>query len=124
YNNQTAAFDAPPVAHPFSWGHGGWGAWELAARYSDSDLNFDPGSLGTLQTGSSIRGGEEKNFTAGVNWYWNSVARVMLDYQNVRIERLSPANTTAAASAIWFTPVGANIGQSFNVWSVRTQFAF
>jgi phosphate-selective porin OprO/OprP len=124
YNNQTAAFDAPPVAHPFSWGHGGWGAWELAARYSDSDLNFDPGSLGTLQTGSSIRGGEEKNFTAGVNWYWNSVARVMLDYQNVRIERQSPANTTAAASAIWFTPVGANIGQSFNVWSVRTQFAF
>lgn len=124
YNNQTAAFDAPPVVHPFSWGRGGLGAWELAVRYSDSDLNYQPGSLGTLQTGSSIRGGEEKNFTAGVNWYWNSVARVMLDYQNVRIERLSPANTTAAASTIWFTPIGANIGQSFNVWSVRTQFAF
>ena len=124
YNTQTAAFDAPPVAHPFSWGRGGWGAWELAVRYSDTDLNFDPGAPGTLQAGSSIRGGEEKNFTAGVNWYWNSVARVMLDYQHVRIERLSPANTTAAASTIWFTPIGADIGQSFNVWSVRTQFAF
>jgi phosphate-selective porin OprO/OprP len=124
YNTQTAAFDAPAVAHPFSWGHGGWGAWELAARYSNSNLNYDPGSLGTLQSGSSIRGGEEKIFTAGVNWYWNSVARVMLDYQNVRIERLSPANSTTAASTIWFTPAGANIGQSFNVWSVRTQFAF
>ncbi|HEV7384528.1 MAG TPA: porin, partial [Phenylobacterium sp.] len=124
YNNQTAAFDAPPVAHPFRWNQGGWGAWELGLRYSDSNLNYQPGSPGTFQTGSSIRGGEEKNFTAGVNWYWNSVARVMLDYQNVRIERLSPATTTASASTIWFTPVGASIGQSFNVWSVRTQFAF
>lgn len=124
YNNQTAAFDGPPVAHPFSWGNGGWGAWELAVRYSDSDLNYQPGSPGTLQTGSSIRGGEEKNLTAGVNWYWNSVARVMLDYQHVRIERLSPATSVVAAGAIWFAPVGADIGQSFNVWSVRTQFAF
>ncbi|HEX4710255.1 porin [Phenylobacterium sp.] len=124
YNIQTAAFDAPPVARPFNWGHGGWGAWEAGLRYSDSDLNFDPGSPGTFQTGSSIRGGEEKNITAGVNWYWNSLARVMFDFQNVRIERLSPATSSTAASTIWFTPPGAQIGQTFNVWSVRTQFAF
>jgi phosphate-selective porin OprO/OprP len=124
YNNQTAAFDAPPVAHPFRWGGGGWGAWELGLRYSDANLNYNPGSPGTFQTGNSIRGGEEKNITAGVNWYWNSVARVMFDYQNVHIERLSPATTTATASTIWFTPPGANIGQTYNVWSIRTQFAF
>jgi phosphate-selective porin OprO/OprP len=124
YNTATAAFDAPVVAHPFSFGHGGWGAWELGVRYSDSDLNFDAGAPGTLQTGASIRGGEEKNVTAGLNWYWNSLARVMFDYQRVRIERLSPASSTTAANTIWFTPAGAQIGQSFNVWSVRTQFAF
>ncbi|THD79433.1 MAG: porin [Phenylobacterium sp.] len=124
YNVQTAAFDAPPVTHPFSFGHGGWGAWELGVRYSDSDLNYQPGAAGTLETGASIRGGEEKNLTAGINWYWNSLARVMLDYQRVRISRLSPASSATAASTIWFTPIGAEIGQSFNVWSVRTQFAF
>lgn len=47
YNTQTAAFDAPPVAHPFSWSGGGLGAVELVARYSDTDLNFDAGALGT-----------------------------------------------------------------------------
>jgi phosphate-selective porin OprO/OprP len=124
YNTASAAFDAPAVAHPFSFGHGAWGAWELGLRYSDSDLNFEAGAPGALQTGAAIRGGEEKNLTAGLNWYWNSLARVMLDYQRVRIDRLSPASSTSAAGSIWLTPAGAQIGQQFNVWSVRTQFAF
>jgi phosphate-selective porin OprO/OprP len=124
YNNQTAAFDAPTVAHPFTFHRGGLGAWELAMRYSDMDLNYRAGSPGALQTGASIRGGEARDFTAGINWYPNSVARVMVDYQNVHIERLSPANSALAASTIWFTPIGASIGQDYNVWSVRTQFAF
>ena len=44
YNASTAAFDGPAVAHPFSLSDGGWGAWELAARYSDADLNFNAGA--------------------------------------------------------------------------------
>ncbi len=124
YNTQTAAFDAPPVATPFAWGKGGWGAFELAARYSDTNLNYHEGRAGTLQTGDSIRGGEEQNITVGLNWYWNTLARVMFDYQHVKVDRLSPATTAAAASTLWLTPAGAQIGQTFNVWSVRTQFAF
>jgi phosphate-selective porin OprO/OprP len=112
------------VRNPFSYRHGGWGAWELAARYSDMQLDFDRGAPGTLQAGASIRGGEEKNLTAGINWYWNPLARLMLEYQHVQIDRLSPASSANAASAIWLTPAGAQIGQDFNVWSVRSQFAF
>jgi phosphate-selective porin OprO/OprP len=122
YNNQSAAFDAPPVAHPF--GAGGWGAWELAARYSNADLNFREGAPGTVQASNSIRGGEAENLTVGLNWYWNSFARLMFDYQHVKIDRLSPATSATAASTIWFTPIGAQIGQNYNVWSVRSQFAF
>lgn len=124
YNSQTAAFDAPPVARPFDLKGGGLGAWELAVRYSDGNLNYEPGAARSLQTGASIRGGEEKTFDAGVNWYWNSFTRVMLHYQHTEIDRLSPANTAANAATLWLTPAGAQIGQSFNVWSVRTQFAF
>lgn len=124
YNIATAAFDAPAVAHPFNWSRGDWGAVELAVRYSDLDLNYDEGAAGTLQSASGIRGGEEKNFTAGVNWYWNAVARLMLDYQHVQIDRISPANSATAASTVWLAPAGADVGQSYNVWSVRTQLAF
>jgi phosphate-selective porin OprO/OprP len=124
YNTQTAAFDAPTVAHPFSLTNGGWGAWEVAVRYSDMNLNYKPGLAGTYQTGSSIRGGEEQNITAGVNWYLNPVLRLMFDYQHVKIDRLSPAANSSAASTIWFAPKGAQIGQTYDVFAVRSQVAF
>jgi len=124
YNNQTAAFDAPNIAHPFDWRGGQWGAWELAARYSEADLNYKAGAAGAAQSAAGIRGGDEQNLSIGVNWYWNAFARVMVDYAHVRIDRLSPATSATAASTIWLAPLGAQIGQNFNVWSVRTQFAF
>jgi phosphate-selective porin OprO/OprP len=124
YNSSTAAFDGPAVPHPFSLKNGTWGALEVAVRYSDMDLNHNAGAAGTYQTGSSIRGGETKDFTAGLNWYINPVVRFMADYQHIQIDRLSPATNATTASTIWFTPEGAQIGQSYDVFSLRTQMAF
>jgi hypothetical protein len=42
----------------------------------------------------------------------------------VTIDRLSPAASASAASTLWLTPVGAQIGQSYDVFAVRSQFAF
>ncbi|HXQ47145.1 MAG TPA: porin [Caulobacteraceae bacterium] len=129
YNKQTAAFDAPPVAHPFSWGSGGWGAFELAARYSDMDLNFNAGAPGKAPVADAIRGGEEQNWTIGLNWYPNAFTRLMLDYDNVRIDRLSPCGgpnsfTSASCTTVWQTKVGSQIGQSYQAIALRSQFAF
>jgi phosphate-selective porin OprO/OprP len=131
YNTQTAAFDAPAVDHPFSLSGGGLGAFELAARYSDMDLNYEAGAAGRAPGPDAIRGGDEQNWTVGLNWYPNSVVRFMLDYQNVRISRLSPCantgsgvNNTCTGTVLWRTPVGAQIGQGFNAVAVRSQFAF
>jgi phosphate-selective porin OprO/OprP len=131
YNKQTAAFDAPPVAHPFSWGNGGIGAFELVARYSDVDLNYHQGAPGAAPSPTAIRGGEEQNWTLGLNWYPNSFTRFMLDVQDVRIARLSPCTNTGAGAAntctgtaLWQTPVGAQIGQSYTAVALRSQFAF
>ena len=118
YNAQTAAFDAPPVAKPFNLKAGTWGAWELGLRYSEIDLNFHEGARGSAPTGDAIRGGEEQNLTAGVNWYVNPLVRFMLDYEHVKIDRLSPNAT------LFQTPVGAQIGQSYNAIALRSQFAF
>ena len=48
---------------------GGWGAWEVAARYSCLDLNDD-----------DISGGRLNNFSTGVNWYLNQYTRVIWNY--------------------------------------------
>ncbi len=48
---------------------GGWGAWQIAARYSMLDLADD-----------DIQGGIGQSFTAGVNWHWNPWARVQFNY--------------------------------------------
>ena len=136
YNKQTAAFDAPPVARPFSWGNGGIGAWELVARYSDINLNYNQGAPGTAPSATSIRGGEETNATLGLNWYPNSFVRFMLDVSSVRIQRLSPCTNVGAGAAntctgtpsstvfSWETKPGSQIGQSFTDVALRAQFAF
>jgi phosphate-selective porin OprO/OprP len=87
------------------------------------DLNYHAGSAGAVAPTDAIRGGEEQDISAGLNWYPNSVVRFMLDYQHVHIDRLSPA-TAANAGTVWFTPVGAQIGQTYNAVAIRSQFAF
>jgi phosphate-selective porin OprO/OprP len=118
YNAATAAFDAPIPAHPFSLSEGTLGAFEIGVRYAEANLNFHPGAFGAAPPANSIRGGDERNVSVDLNWYPNSVIKFMLDYEHVQISRLSPNG------AIFQTPVGAQIGQTYNAIAVRSQFAF
>ncbi|MGR8929935.1 MAG: OprO/OprP family phosphate-selective porin [Gammaproteobacteria bacterium] len=54
---------------PFSLKNGTWGAWELAGRYSEADLNS-----------GDIHGGQMSLLTIALNWYINDNIRFMADY--------------------------------------------
>jgi len=70
YQTSAASFGRVKPKDNFSLGKGkGWGALELALRYSSLDLDSGP-----------IRGGQEDNFTLGANWYLNPNTRIMLNY--------------------------------------------
>ena len=117
YNAGTAAFDAPPVPHPLGSG-GGLGVVEIALRYSDMNLNYHAGAVGSAPAADAIRGGELQTWTAGINWYLNPYIRLALEGQHIKIDRLSPD------AVIYGTPIGAQIGQSYNAVALRSQFGF
>jgi len=75
---------------------GDYGDWEIAARYSTLDLEEDP-----------ITGGEEKNWTLGLNWYVDEHTRLMTNY------------VTAQAD-----PNRSGESESLKAWMFRFQFAW
>jgi phosphate-selective porin OprO/OprP len=99
YSMAKAAYGGVKPASPFSLG-GSPGAWEVAVRYSDSDLND-----------GSFKGGHEKLYTAGLNWYVNNNVRFMLNYIYGDEEQPNGANT-------------ATVDGKFKAVALRTQIAF
>ncbi|HEX2593302.1 MAG TPA: porin, partial [Rhizomicrobium sp.] len=75
WNGQNAAFTPPKPREAFSLEGGGFGTWELAARYDDVNLNDNAGVAGSPTPTGGLRGGDQKIFTLGLNWYPNSVIR-------------------------------------------------
>lgn len=75
----------------------GWGAWQIAARYSQADF-----------TDEDIFGGDAEALTLGVNWYWNENARVQLNYIAGNIQDSTVGNRGAAP-----------INGEFDIWGAR-----
>ena len=118
----SGGFQGVRPTNAFDLNAGHWGAWEIAGRYSVLDLNDHEGALNTAPLANAVRGGEQTITTIGLNWYPNNAVRFLLDYQWVDIDRLDPENTSTIVTAV--PGVGAQIGQSYQVLSLRSQFAF
>jgi phosphate-selective porin OprO/OprP len=99
YNKSQGVFSRVKPRHDFHPFRGGWGAWELAARYSFLDLND-----------KDIQGGREKNITLGLNGYLNSYLQVMFNYIRIKVDG---RGTTP--------PVGSG---NADIFQTRIQLAF
>jgi phosphate-selective porin OprO/OprP len=117
YIPETGAYSGVIPEHPFSLTSGGWGAFELAARFSDIDLNdhFTQGRASHLTGG--VNGGEQRGIDVGLNWYPNLNVKFMLDYIHTDIDKLFKPTTNGAASS---TPAGAHV----DAVAARSQVAF
>jgi len=128
YNIANGSFQSPRPFTPFASGPGsGWGALELALRYSHTDLNFREGAGGTAATTDSVRGGVQNIWTLGANWYLNANFKLVLDYMRIDVDRLNPAgpgNLTPFGAAPLTPPTGVQIGQDLNVIALRSQYTF
>jgi phosphate-selective porin OprO and OprP len=106
YNAGSASYGGIAPTNPFSLTGGGWGAWEIAGRYSTIDLNDRLGAV------TGVAGGRQTIYTLALNWYINRNVRFLFDYLHGNIaKQVSPTNFGDA-------------GAKFDAFAMRTQVAF
>ena len=86
-NNEVGGFNAPVPSRPFSLNGDSWGAWELAARYTDTNMNWHGSQVASTSQLAGILGGRERIVSLGVNWYLNRNIRVMLDDNIIQLSK-------------------------------------
>jgi len=90
YQNSGGVFSGITPESEFCFGRDGWGALELALRFSKVDLND-----------KYVKGGEEQNITVGLNWYLKPKIRFMVNYIKSRLEdRADPVVDNGRADII------------------------
>ena len=73
----------------------GFGAWEIKARYSNTDLDYMP-----LAAAGAVTGGIQNTWTVGLNWYPNETIRFMLEYDNIQVSHINAPGADISANAI------------------------
>jgi phosphate-selective porin OprO/OprP len=89
---EDASFKGVKPKQDFDLDKGGWGAWELVARYSEINLDDDTfkdaagryaaeGSAASNAFSDLTKSAKSaQTWTVGVNWYLNSNAKIALNY--------------------------------------------
>ncbi len=91
YETSKGVFSQLKPNRNFHFTEQGWGAWELALRFSHIDLND-----------SGINGGKEQNITAGLNWYLTPDTRFMFNCIRARVtDRDTPPSVDNALAHIF-----------------------
>lgn len=87
YSNSSGTFGWIKPNQPFSLDKGGLGAWQVGLRYSKFDASDVTAAAGTTNLAESM--------TAGLTWFVNDNARVMLNYSTTDFN----GNAVGAAGA-------------------------
>jgi phosphate-selective porin OprO and OprP len=114
YKPAAGSYTGVVPEHYLSWSENGWGALEVAARYSVIDLNDGPTNIAcpasTAVTVARVCGGNQQSIALGLNYYPNLNMRFMFDLEHVDVS--VPIGSKTAKSA------------SFDTIAARTQINF
>jgi phosphate-selective porin OprO/OprP len=109
---EKAAYNGVTPLHPFNLHNGGWGAWQIVARYSALDVDGDAfPAFATAGSASSAHA-----WSVGLNWYLNRDIRV-----NTSFSRTTFGTGHATGAGTSLAPITA---QPENVLFTRVQLAF
>lgn len=100
-------FTTPTPLHPVNFKEGGWGAWEIVARYGE--LSIDDAAFPLFAVGGSAR--KINSWGLGLNWYLNKNVKFNFDYEQSFFDA-----GTATPNAV--------TAQDEHVFLGRAQFAF
>jgi phosphate-selective porin OprO and OprP len=144
YNPATGSYAAPRVAEPLNFDRGSWGAFEIAARYSELNLNDNvnnaayvtvanavgsPAGTHTYDFYNTVRGGDQRIATLGLNWFPNNAIRFALNYEYIQNSRLQSGSSPNVLTGLQQATVGVptlpslNGGQNMSAVAVRAQLA-
>jgi phosphate-selective porin OprO/OprP len=87
---------------------GGWGAWQIAARYSHGDFSDE-----------DVLGGVGDSVTFGLNWYWTPNSRMQFNYIHGRLEDRDPATTGGNP-----LPIGVATAGDYDIFGARFMVDF
>jgi phosphate-selective porin OprO/OprP len=77
-------------------GEGGLGAWEVAARYSNIDLDYLPMQSTAL---GGVPGGNQNVWTLGLNWYPTNGLKFQVNYYNLQVNHVNAPTSDISANA-------------------------
>ncbi len=104
YKGSDGEFKRLTPREAFSFKNGTWGAWEVAARYDEIDLED-----------GIVAGGEAKRMTFSLNWYLNEDVRILAGYSRT-------FDLDGGAGAL--RKADGTYADDIDVISMRTQWAF
>ncbi|HTB82942.1 MAG TPA: porin [Candidatus Sulfotelmatobacter sp.] len=113
---EDASYNGITPRHPFNLHGGGWGAWQLVARYGELDIddNVFVGATNVRLADPTKNADEAQAWSIGLNWYLNKNIRANLSYSRTTFS--SYANTKFAAGNV--------VSQPENVLFSRLQLSF
>lgn len=108
---EDATYNSVVPRHPFDPRNGGWGAWQLVARYAS--LRVDDKAF-TDGFASSTKSADRANaWSVGLNWYLNKNIRADLSFSRTLFDGFTGKTAPGAVPA-----------QAENVLFSRVQLAF